>query len=300
MICQALLTPLTIVLTVIIPIIRQMLETVCGWVSSVITVVKTVVQKVCEWLPWPLSTLCNWVTQTISVLETVWNWVCNTIVTLVVQLITILISLVIYVVRIICIIVSLVIGLPAFLLCLIGFTIPKRVRVCIKVLTDAEGNSQVTNEAIESSIATMRRVYGECTFEVAIDGIERVVEPSLLTSTDDSFWSLFSWWHAWFSQHACSCCNQVTVFFVDKIQGSSDGFTWWGDNWCRVDATANTDPTIMAHEVGHLLSLWHVSDNNDLMFPNSGPPENPRNMLTSFQCCWMRMSPFAVVGGSLL
>lgn len=157
--------------------------------------------------------------------------------------------------------------------------------------------SQVTGEAIKQSIALMRRVYAQCGFGVTVDGIERVAQPSLLTSTNDSFWGLFSFWHAWFSQHACSCCGQVTVFFVDKIQGSADGFTFWGDNWCRVDATANSDPTIMAHEVGHALNLWHDSDNNNLMFANSGPPTNPRNTLTRFQCCWMRSSPFALVGG---
>ena len=122
--------------------------------------------------------------------------------------------------------------------------------------------------------------------------IERIVKPDLLASTGDSFWGLFSDWHAWFTQQACSCCGQVTVYFVDKIQGSSDGFTFWGDNWCRVDGTANTDPTIMAHEIGHICNLWHDDDNNNLMFPSSGPPTNPRNTLTSFQCCTMRLSTF--------
>jgi hypothetical protein len=166
------------------------------------------------------------------------------------------------------------------------------VRVCIKVLTDAKGVSQVTEDAIQNSINTMEEVYRQCNVFVEVDSIERIANPDLLSSTDDSFWGLFSFWHSWFSQHACSCCNQVTVFFVDKIQGSSDGFTFWGDNWCRVDSTASTDPTIMAHEVGHILSLWHVSDNKDLMFPDSGPPQNPRNALTGWQCCVMRLSTF--------
>jgi hypothetical protein len=289
--------PLTIVLTVVLQILQQVVSTVCGWVSSVISVVKTVVQQVCDWLPWPLDAICNWVTTVITVLETVWNWVCNTVISWVIQLITTFVDIIIWVLRVICIIVSVIIGLPGFLLCLLGLRVPKTIRVCVKVITDEEGRSEVTDEAIKTSMATMRKIYAECGVSVAFDGVERIAAPRLLTSTTNSVSDFFSWWHSWFSQHACACCGQVTVFFVDQIQGSSDGYTYWGDNWCRVDDRANGDPTIMAHEVGHLCNLWHVDDNNDLMFANSGPPENPRNTLTGFQCCWMRMSPFVLVGG---
>jgi hypothetical protein len=292
MICQTLLLPFTILVTLILPIVQQIITTVCGWVSSVITTIKNVVQQVCDWLPWPLDTICNWVTTAITVLTTVWNWVCNTLISWIITFITYLINLIIYVIRIVCIVITIIIRLPGFLLCLLGLSFPKRIRICIKVLTDKDGQSLVTAEAIRSSIALMSQVYKQCNISVEVDGIERIVKPDLLTSTDDSGWSVFSLWHSWFSQNACSCCSQVTVFFVDKIQGSADGFTFWGDNWCRVDSTAGTDPTIMAHEVGHICNLWHVSDNNDLMFPNSGPPQNPRNTLTSFQCCTMRLSTF--------
>ena len=296
MLCQTILMPLTILVTLILPIIQQILTTVCNWVSSVISVIKTVVSQVCSWLPWPLSTLCNWVTQLITVLETVWNWVCNTVVNTIITIITYIVNLIIYIVRIVCIIITIIISLPGWLLCMLGLSLPKRINLCIKVITDANDQSQVTPAAIQSSIDLMRSVYAMCNISVDVSSIERIANPDLLTSTSDSGWGLFSGWHSWFSSHACGCCNQVTVFFVDKISGSSDGFTYWGDNWCRVDATANSDPTIMAHEVGHICNLWHVSDNNDLMFPNSGPPTNPRNTLTSFQCCTMRTSPFINLG----
>ena len=293
MLCQILLLPFTILLNIILPIIQQIITTVCGWVSSVITTIETVVSQVCSWLPWPLSTICNWVTQVIQVIQTVWNWVCNTVINnIIIGFITYVLSLIIYVMRIICIIVNVVLGIPGFILCLLGLKLPKRVRVCIKVITDDKGNSMVTNEAVENSIRTMTEIYKQCGIMVEIDSRERIAKPDLLSSTGDSFWGLFSWWHAWFTAHACVCCNQVTVFFVDKITGSSDGYTYWGDNWCRVDATAASDPTIMAHEIGHICNLWHVGDNKDLMFPDSGPPQNPRNTLTGFQCCVMRMSPF--------
>ena len=292
MICQTLLLPLTILVTLIIPIIQQIVTTICSWVSSIITTITTVVSQVCDWLPWPLDTVCDWVTTVIKAVQTVWNFICNTIINTIITIITYILNLVIYVVRIICIIINILIGLPGLVLCLLGLSPARRIRVCIKVLTDERGVSKVQDSAIESSIELMREVYKSCDINVHIDSIERIVNADLLSSTDDSFGGLFSLWHSWFSKTACSCCNQVTVFFLDKITGSSDGFTFWGDNWCRVDATANTDPTIMAHEIGHILSLWHVSDNNDLMFPTSGPPTNPRNTLTGFQCCTMRLSPF--------
>lgn len=296
MLCQTVLLPLTILVTIVLPIIQQILTTICNWVSSVISTVITVVSQVCNWLPWPLSTLCNWVTQLITVLQTVWNWVCNTVITFIITVITWVLNLIIYVVRLICIIVTVIISLPGLLLCLLGLRLPKRVSLCIKVITDDKGQSQVTPAAIEASIELMRSVYRQCNIGVIVTSIEHVADPQLLTSTDDSFWGLFSGWHSWFSSHACGCCGQVTAFFVDKIQGSSDGYTYWGDNWCRIDATANTDPTIMAHEVGHLCNLWHVSDNTNLMFPNTGPPTNPRNHLAGFQCCVMGASPFVTAG----
>ena len=295
MLCQTILLPLTILVTVIIPIISQIITTVCSWVSSVISVVQTVVSQVCNWLPWPLSTVCGWVSQVITVLQTVWNWVCNTLVQIIINFITQILTLVIFIVRIICIIVTIIISIPAWLLCLIGLKIPTHIRICIKVITDDEGRSKVTDAAIESSIALMRRVYAMCDIAVQIDGVERIAAPDMLV-TPDSWTGIFSQWHVWFSTHACGCCNQVTVFFVDQITGGSDGLTFWGDNWVRVDASANSDPTIMAHEVGHACSLWHVGDKNDLMFPDSGPPTNPRDTLTTFQCCTMRTSPFVTAG----
>ncbi len=292
MICQTLLLPFTVVVTLILPILQTIVTTVCNWVSSILTTIQTIVKEVCSWLPWPLDKLCDLVTETITIITTVWNWICNNVFTFIITLITVLITWIIYIVRIVCIIVTIIIRLPGFVLCLIGLSFRKEIRVCIKILTDAKGVSKVTDNAVQNSIRTMKDIYEQCSVTVEIDSIERIVKPDLLTSTNDSFWGLFSLWHSWFSQHACSCCGQVTVFFVDKIQGSSDGFTFWGDNWCRVDATASSDPTIMAHEVGHLCNLWHVDDNKNLMFANSGPPTNPRNTLTSFQCCTMRLSTF--------
>jgi hypothetical protein len=287
-ICTILLLPLYILLLIVIPLITQIIQTVCSWVSSVIQVVIQVVSQVCSWLPWPLSTICNLVTTLVTALQTVWNWVCNTIIQTIITILTYIVSFLIYVVHIICIIINIIIGIPALLLCLLGLNPPKRLRVCIKVLTDENGHSAVTDDAIKKNIARMMSSYRQCHIEVIILGIERIVKPEYLSTTGSSFWGLFSAWHLWFTQRACWCCNQLTVFVVDDIIGAG-GFTFWGDNWCRVDHDCNTDDTIFAHEVGHLLNLWHVSDPNNVMFATfSATAHN----FTSFQCCLAKRSPF--------
>lgn len=295
MICYTLLLPLIILVDVILTIARQIVQTICSWVSTVISTIKQVVQKVCDWLPWPLDSICNWVTTAITVLETVWNWVCNTVISWVFDVINYFFQFIIWLVRVICIIVTVIISLPGLLLCSLGLRVPAHIRVSIKVITDNEGNSKVTDAAVQQSKDLMRKVYEQCDIRVEFDGVERVAAPDLLV-TADAWWGLFAPWHAKYAALTFGCCNQVTVFFIDTITGTSNGLTYWGDNWCRVDSSANNDPTIMAHEVGHICNLWHDSSNTNLMFANSGPPTNPRNTLSGFQCCWMRTSPFIMTG----
>ena len=287
-ICTILLLPFYIVLAILIPLITQIVQTVCSWVSSILQVVTQVLSQVCSWLPWPLSTLCNWVTTLVTTLKTVWDWICNTVIQTIITFITQIVSFLIYITRIICIFIDIIIGLPAFFLCLLRLSPPKKLRVCIKVLTNEKGESAVTDDAIKKNIARMISSYRQCNIEVIILGIERIVKPEYLSTTDSSGWSVFSGWHLWFTQRACWCCNQLTIFVVDEIIGAG-GFTFWGDNWCRVDKDCNTDDTIFAHEVGHLLNLWHDGDPNNVMFATfSATAHN----FTSFQCCLAKRSPF--------
>ncbi|MCW3103109.1 MAG: hypothetical protein JWO09_1549 [Bacteroidetes bacterium] len=287
-ICTFMLFPLYIVLQVLIPLIQQVITTVCSWVSSILTTFQTVWSQVCSWLPWPLNLVCNWVSQVITVIQTVWNYICNTIITTIITILTFIITLLIYLVGIICYIINFVVGIPAFLLCKLSLSPKKKMRICIKVLTDEAGNSKVDPTAIKKSIERTISAYQQCKVEVIIVGITYMVKPAYLTSTNCSFGGLFSAWHVWFSTNACWCCNQITVFFVDSISGAS-GCTYWGDSWCRVDSTANSDDTIMAHEIGHILGLSHSSNPNNIMYASfSATAHN----FTSSQCCFLRQSPY--------
>lgn len=286
--CTILLAPLYVVLLVLIPLVQQIVQIVCKWVNTVIQVVINVLSQICQSLPWPLNLLCKWVTIAVTALQTVASWICNTVIQTIITLIERFVSLLIYVAHVICIIANLVIGIPGFLFCLLRLNPPKRLRVCIKVLTDENGQSAVTSAAIQQNIDRLRSVYKQCSVEVIILGVEHIVKPEYLSSTDSSPSSIFSAWHLWFTQRACWCCNQVTVFVVDNIIGSS-GLTFWGDSWCRVDSECNADDTVMAHEIGHLLNLWHVNDPNNVMYPHFSATSHE---FTSFQCCLLKRSPF--------
>jgi hypothetical protein len=221
-ICSLVLFPIYVILKIIIPIIQQIVTTVCSWVSTVIQVVKQIISRICRRLPWPFNLLCRLVVRLITVFETVWNYVCNVIIQTIINIIIRIITLLIYITRVICIIVNIITGLPGFLICLLGLSPKKYLRICIKVITDRNGNSRVTNQAIELSIRRMNEAYAQCNIDVIrVGGIERIPMPNVLSTTNCNFGGLFSWWHAWFTQTACNCCNTVTVYFVDDIQGAT-------------------------------------------------------------------------------
>ncbi len=294
MICNTILTPITVFITIFFTLVREILSTVCNWVSTVIEVIKEVVNKVCKKLPWPLSLLCKLVSKLISIFETIWKWVCEEVISFIVDLIEQIIVFILWVIKVICIILEFILRLPAFLLCLIGVSIPKRIIICIKVLTDERGNSLTSDTSIQNAIEIMKEIYGKCDIEIHIDSIERIVKPELLTETGSgTFGNFFAPWRVWFIRNACMCCNQITVFVVDEIKGKAEGVAYFGDNWCRVDKNIADDPTHIAHEVGHLLGLLHTDDPTNFMFKKANDDVNKKG-ITNLQCCMIKSSPYTV------
>ena len=292
-ICTLLLLPLYILLLVVIPVITQVVQTVCGYVTSLLTVVHQVVSQVCSWLPWPLSTVCDLVTDFITAVESVTQWICNTVINTVISFISWLVGLLIFVSHVVCILVNVVVGLPALGLCLLRLKPRKVLRVCIKVLTDELDQSAVTPLALQQNLARMASAFEPCRIAVRVTSVERIVKPEYLSTTDDKASGLLSAWHLWFTQHACGCCGQVTVYVVDKIIGNAAGVSYWGDNWFRIDVGANADDTVMAHEVGHLVNLWHVNDPNNVMYAQPSPTAHH---FEAWQCCLARRSPLVTYG----
>jgi hypothetical protein len=217
--------------------------------------------------------------------------VCDTVIQTIITWITQSVVVLYFLSRRVCIIITILIRIVPFFWCRFpGVSPTKLIRVCIKVLTDAAGQTLIKPEALQKSMETMRQIYKQCDIVVEFTGVEYIVKPEYLTGTDCSVGSIGSLWQVWFTQHECSCCNQVTVFFVDDIDGAT-GCAFAGDSWCRVDIGINDDSTIMAHEVGHLLLLDHSSDPNNLVYEKGS---DTSYNLTSYQCCVLKLSPFLI------
>jgi hypothetical protein len=133
--------------------------------------------------------------------------------------------------------------------------------------------------------ATIRQAdFEDNVWGVVIDELDNVSVNRNAIEVGDASYTLF------WPLGAGVMVDNSTVYFVDDLASSITGCAIPGDNWCRVDSEANVDPTVMAHEVGHLLNLWsHSNDPNNLMYAfTSGTSYN----LTNHQCCTMRNSSF--------
>lgn len=295
----------------VIRTVRRVVETVCGWVRSVIRTVREVVERVCRWLPWPLSELCrlvtrvievfetvwNWVCQTVTrlieVIETVWNWVCREIIDRIFRWIEVLVEYVNYIFRWVCWLVGWPLRLPKLLLCLLGVTPPKFINICVKILTDGEGQPAVATADVDGMVRDAAAIFRRCNIRLVVVNTELVRQEEFLSGTTCAFSGMFSDFFVWFSQRACTCCSAITVYFVRDIVGAS-GCAYPGTNWVTI--AANGDGTTIVQEIGHLADLWaHTSDPNNVM---TDQPGGTSDQITRFQCCMIRSSRFArLIGG---
>ena len=288
MICNAILSPVVILVRTLIQVARQIVRTVCDWVSSTITVIKTVVEKICSWLPWPLSALCNLVTKLIEVVETVWNWICHDVLETILDWVEVITEYVVYVLKWICWVVDWVIRLPGLLLCFSGIKPPKFLGVCVKILADNAGNPAIPVADVRAMMRDAAAIFRRCNISLVVCSFEVVIKPEFMTSTTCEFSGMFRRFFSWFSAHTCGCCSTVTVYFVQDI-ASASGCAYPGTDWVTVDAQG--DGTVVVQEIGHLCDLWsHSSDSNNVMTDQGG---GTHDQITDTQCCMIRTSRFA-------
>jgi hypothetical protein len=288
MICNAILTPVVLIVRTLVQVARQIVRTVCEWVSSVITVVKEVLERVCEWLPWPLSELCSWVRRLVTVVETVWNWVCHDVLETIIDVIEVFFEYVIYVLKWVCWAIDWVIRLPGLLLCLLGIEPRKYMGVCVKLLADGRGNPAVSLADAQGMMRDAASLLRRCNIDLVVCSYEVVVKPEYLSSTVCTLSGMFQRFFSWFSSNTCGCCSTVTVYFVQDIK-EAQGCSYPGTDWILVDAKG--DGTVVVHEIGHLADLWsHTSDPDNIM---TNTPGGTHDQITDFQCCMLRTSRFA-------
>ena len=289
MICNAILSPIVVLVRTLIQVTRQIVKTVCEWVSSVITVVKEVVEKVCQWLPWPLSELCKWVTKLIEVVETVWNWVCHDVIETILEWVEIVTEYVIYILKWVCWVVDWIIRLPGLGLCFIGVKPRKFIGACVKILADSAGTPAIPVNDVRAMMRDAAAIFARCNITFVTCSLEIVVKPEFLDSTTCEFSGMFKRFFSWFSSHSCGCCSLVTVYFVRDIKAAS-GCAYPGTDWVTVDAQG--DGTVVVQEIGHLCDLWqHSSDPNNVM---TDQPGGTHDQITEAQCCMIRTSRFAM------
>lgn len=291
MFCSSILSPVVVLIRTLIQIARQIVETVCGWVSSTITVIKEVVEEVCSWLPWPFSALCNLVVRLIEVVETVWNWICEEVIRTIFDIIEVVFEYIIYILKWICWVIDWVIRLPNLLLCLTGIRGPRFMGVCVKVLAAADGTEAVPLADVRTMMRDAARILArECNITMVVCNFEVIIRPEYLTTTTCDAGGMFSRFFTWFASRACGCCSTVTVYIVQDIQGAR-GCAYPGSDWVTVDAAG--DGGVVVQEIGHLADLWaHSSDPDNVMTDVAG---GTADQLTRAQCCVISSSRFVTI-----
>ena len=284
MICAAILSPIVVLVRTLIQIVREVVRTVCEWVSTVITTVKEVVEKVCTWLPWPLSELCKWVTKLIEVVETVWEWVCREVIERIIDWVEVIVEYVIYILKWVCWVIDWIIRGPALLLCLLGIEPRRFLGVCVKILADNAGNPAIPLATVQQMLRDAAAIFRRCNINMVVCSIEVVRKPEYLDSTTCGFSGMFKRFFTWFSANECSCCSNVTVYFVRDIVGAS-GCAYPGTNWVTVDAGGRGCTVVQ--EIGHLADLWAHSDT-----PGNVMANPCGDNVTRTQCCMIRTSRF--------
>ncbi len=292
LICTIILLPFYLILFIVTQVIQTIVTTVCNWVSSILTTVVAVLTQVCSWLPWPFNLVCNWVTQFVTVVQTIWNYICNTIIQTIINIITQIIVILIWLVRLICFYITFPINLPNLILCRLGIKFPKYIKVCIKILTDSNGNPAVTLPQAMQNITWANNIYKNCELQLVVCGVEFIRNDDCINNAPCSFGGLFKKCFAWFTQNACLCCSAQTIYFVNSIQGGALGCSYIaGGNFVII--APNADESTLAQELAHNAGLPHSNDPDNFMC--SGSCNNPSTKITKFQCCILRRASFTSV-----
>lgn len=286
-VCNWVLTPIVVAVRTVLRVVREVVRTVCEAVSTTITTLKTVVERVCEWLPWPLSTLCNLVVRVIEVVETVWEWVCEEVIERVIRWVEVFFEYVFYVLQWVCWLLDWPLRAIGLALCALGVRPRRFMRVCVKVLTAADGTAALSTEEVNRRMQDAASIFATCNISMIVTRVELVQREEFLRGTSCEFGGMFTPFFQWFSANADRGC--VTVYFVDDIQGAS-GCAYPGTNWVTVDDDG--DGTVVVQEIGHLADLWAHSSDPDNVMTDEPAADGTHDQLTRWQCCMIRTSRF--------
>jgi Metallo-peptidase family M12B Reprolysin-like len=195
------------------------------------------------------------------------------------------------VIRTVAEIVSKIVGIFDMLARLVGIRIVKHVRVCIVILNDRRlgvASESDLRAAIEFAQDTF---YRKAKVRLTVNTIRTVNDPSPRDNLDVDTNAGAVWNELWapgsyFETAANGYClddafarlaaigGPIIVFVVRSVAGQATGCSLtFVTDYVTVERGTfvgpTADPTVMAHELAHAMSLPHVADRNNLMNPTS-------------------------------
>lgn len=295
-ICISVINVIQVIVKTVILVIREIVETVCKWVTTVITTIKEVVQKVCKWLPWPLNKLCNWVTKLIEVVEVVTKWVCEEVITRIFDWVEVIFIYLFYFLTWVCWVINWPLRFFLDLIwCWMGIRPKKFIHVCVKILTDEKDDPALSVDKVKILLSETQKRFEQCNISLCILGIQLIKKPNLLTGYECGVSGLFSKYHVWFANHQCSnyigsSIVPITIFVVKNLNPGK-GCAIPGNHYIVIDVDASN--ATIAHEIGHLSDLWkHSDDPGNVMY---SPTSDDSVKFTKSQCCMIRSSRYATL-----
>lgn len=161
-----------------------------------------------------------------------------------------------------------------------GLRLPKKLRVCIIILSDEERNPMATPESLQPHLDEAKRIYKDaCNVNFIVTGIHTLENPAPKGNLDPNCGSGALGDDLWidgtyFENNANVQCFDsaflrlvgyaapVVIFVVREVQGDDKGCSL--GPFTDYVTVEGHDPNCIAHEVSHACGLWHAGDESNL------------------------------------
>lgn len=166
-----------------------------------------------------------------------------------------------------------------------GLYLPKKLRVCIIILSDEKRNPMATPTSLQADITKAKQIYKDtCNVKFIVSDIHTLETPApkrnLDPNCDNEFLGVGALWDdlwiagTYYENNANVQCFDsaflrligyaapVVVFIVRDVQGNNKGCSLWiTTDYVTVEGK---DPVCLAHEVSHACGLWHWGGRTNL------------------------------------
>ena len=207
-----------------------------------------------------------------------------------------------------------VLGIVGFviegILCgIFGVCLPKRMRLCVVMLT-RNGQPLMTESELEKSLLqqTKQIFTDEANIEIVSrftiykggEGTRAMNAPCGVQGwLEDAVGVMGTQYHIattlscvrWGTASVIGLGSPIYAFGVNDVRGKNGCSLWLWSNYVVFEASAADCTTHLAHEIGHACGLWHQDDTENLMYPKCVSPG--RDQLKGWQKVIVRGSKYA-------